>query len=58
MLSVPLFCYRDWVSRLERVGDYGDSSESPGALRLLSISSKGEFRWVVGMVFPRLDLKE
>ena len=40
ILSVPLVYYRDWVSRLERVGDDGDSSESPSVLRLLDFSPK------------------
>ena len=40
MLSVPLVYYRDWVSRLERVGKDDDSGESPSALRLLDFFQK------------------
>ena len=40
ILSVPLVYYHDWVSRLESVGNDGDSSESSNALRLLDFFQK------------------
>jgi len=65
MLSVPLVYYRDWVSRLERIDDDDDSSESPNALRLLDFFQKSnldgsperahEASEVMGM--PRLSMK-